>query len=63
LLGNLIALQLRIAGETETIFSLLDSDSQRYLRKRFEIIIDCAERTRLAILQEQDELREAARRK
>jgi hypothetical protein len=56
-------LQLRIAGEAETIFDLLDSDSQRYLQRRFEIIVDAAERTRLAIIEHQDALREMARRK
>jgi hypothetical protein len=63
LLGNLIAFQLRIEGEAEKIFDLLDSDSQQYLEKRFNIIVDCAERTRLALIEQADELREAARRK
>jgi hypothetical protein len=63
LLGNLIALQLRIEGELETIFALLDSDSQRYLRPRFEIAFDSAERTRTMLIEEQKTLREAARRK
>jgi hypothetical protein len=63
LLGNLIALQLRIEGEAEAIFDLLDSDSQRYLQRRFEIIVDAAERARLTIIEHQDALRELARRK
>jgi hypothetical protein len=63
LLGNLIALQLRIQGELEAIFDLLDSDSQRYLRPRFENAFDSAERTRAMLIEEQETLKEAARRK
>jgi hypothetical protein len=58
LLAGLVVHQHRIEVEANAIFEELDPDSAAYLKPRFEVIVDAAERSRRLLIEETDELRE-----